>query len=252
MANVVVIPIYKEISELSTAELSSFKQILQVASKHEIFIVCSWNIKIDNYFEYAEIQKVKVNFVYFDKLYFENIEGYNRLMLNVDFYKTFNNFEFILIYQLDAWLFDDQLDFWSKKGYDYIGAPWLETDVRSWLILFPMHLRIVYKLLNLFRPMKIVGNGGFSLRRVSSFINFLSQHESLANRWSCHEDLFWSYATIIDRNFHIPNYQEALAFSFETEPMLAFKLNQNRLPMGCHAWEKYEPGFWSSYIEING
>jgi hypothetical protein len=96
--------------------------------------------------------------------------------------------------------------------------------------------------------MKIVGNGGFSLRKVRSCISFLKKHESLAKQWGCHEDLFWSYATILDKSFRIPEYKEALAFAFELEPKLAYKLNEEKLPMGCHAWEKYQPEFWREKI----
>ena len=31
----------------------------------------------------------------------------------------------MLIYQLDAYVFKDELLNWANKGYDYIGAPWL-------------------------------------------------------------------------------------------------------------------------------
>ncbi len=249
MISAVVIPIYKQFIELSKGELSSFNQVLETAFNHNIVIVCHDAINFKDYSTYARTKKVELNVIHFDKSYFENIKGYNRLMLNVEFYEAFKNFEYILIYQLDAWLFNDQINMWCEKGYDYVGAPWLETNVKSWVYLFPLKFRLIYKFLNLFQPMKIVGNGGFSLRKVSSCISFLVKNESLAKKWECYEDLFWSYATILDKNFSIPEYKEALAFSFEIEPMLAYKLNQKKLPMGCHAWEKYDPIFWNNHIK---
>ena len=31
----------------------------------------------------------------------------------------------MLIYQLDAFVFQDDLAYWCQQNYDYIGAPWL-------------------------------------------------------------------------------------------------------------------------------
>jgi hypothetical protein len=64
----------------------------------------------------------------------------------------------MLIYQLDAWVFKDDLMKWCNKGYDYIGAPWFE-DFGSY-----------EKGKKLWR----VGNGGFSLRKIKYFCKVLS------------------------------------------------------------------------------
>jgi hypothetical protein len=250
MISAVVIPIYKQFIELSKEELSSLNQVLETAHNHNIVIACHEAINFKDYSSNARTKKVELNVIHFDKSYFENIKGYNRLMLNVDFYKAFKNFEYILIYQLDAWLFYDHINLWCEKGYDYIGAPWLETNVRSWVVAFPWKLRLIYNFLYLFKPMKFVGNGGFSLRKVSSCISFLQKQETLAKKWACNEDLFWSYATILDKKFRIPEHKEALSFSFEFEPILAYKLNHEKLPMGCHAWGKYKPEFWREKINV--
>jgi hypothetical protein len=41
----------------------------------------------------------------FPKRYFENIEGYNELLLSASFYERFLDTKYILIYQLDAFVF---------------------------------------------------------------------------------------------------------------------------------------------------
>ncbi len=43
-------------------------------------------------------------------------------MMDNTFYKQFLNYEYILIYQLDAFVFKDELNYCSQ-GIDYVGAP---------------------------------------------------------------------------------------------------------------------------------
>ena len=52
--------------------------------------------------------------------------AYNRLMMSEQFYRAFEGYEYILIYQLDCLVFSNALEEWCRKGYDYIGAPWFE------------------------------------------------------------------------------------------------------------------------------
>jgi hypothetical protein len=67
----------------------------------------------------------------FPKRYFENIEGYNELLLSASFYERFLDTKYILIYQLDAFVFKDELQEWCDKGYDYI-APWIAPQNTLW------------------------------------------------------------------------------------------------------------------------
>ncbi|MCK5681152.1 hypothetical protein KAI46_10130 [bacterium] len=52
-------------------------------------------------------------------------EAYNKLLVFPGFWDAFPSFEYMLIAQLDAFVFRDNLDEWCRKGYAYIGAPWL-------------------------------------------------------------------------------------------------------------------------------
>jgi len=81
---------------------------------------------------------------------------YNRLMLSNRFYRAFAEYEYILIYQLDCLVFSSNLEEWCSRGWDYVGAPWLKSlDEPS-------------------RGFSAVGNGGLSLRRVSSALQVLN------------------------------------------------------------------------------
>ena len=84
-------------------------------------------------------------------------------MLNPNFYQRFRRFEYILIYQLDAFVFSDRLEEFCRLGYDYIGAPWPLGDGNKHneeLVVEGNHFLTV-------------GNGGFSLRRVQACIDAL-------------------------------------------------------------------------------
>ena len=63
----------------------------------------------------------------------------------------------MLFHELDAFVFRDELEAWCDAGYDYIGAPWFEHFTRSTGQSAVLG----------------VGNGGFSLRRVSAALRVL-------------------------------------------------------------------------------
>ncbi|MGL4806544.1 MAG: DUF5672 family protein, partial [Bacteroidales bacterium] len=99
-----------------------------------------------------------------------------------------------------------------------------------------------------------VGNGGLSLRKVSSFISFLRNNKNKADhyieRCDFHrffEDVFWAVEP--QQSFKYPTTQEALRFSFDTYPWLCYKENNNTLPFGCHAFTKWKTIlFWKQHI----
>jgi hypothetical protein len=48
--------------------------------------------------------------------------------------------------------------------------------------------------------------------------------------------------------FKVPDEYTAAKFSMEVKAPILFEKNSNRLPFGCHAWEKYETVFWRNHI----
>jgi hypothetical protein len=84
--------------------------------------------------------------------FFRSVGAYSNLLLTRGFYEAFAGYDYILIYQFDCLVFSDRLREWCEAGYDYIGAPWFESHTDPSLELAK------------------VGNGGLSLRRVSSFL----------------------------------------------------------------------------------
>lgn len=246
---IVVFPVYKKPTEL---ELNFLENGSRKLSNYDQVIVCSNKLDIDKSF--GNLTKLPV--VRYDCSYFENIKGYNKLMLNTDFYKSFINYEYILIHQPDVFIFKDELKYWCSKNYSYIGAPWLRKD-DSKLKEFINSLRKIVQPKYGIKHNK-VGNGGFSLRNVSDFLEILNRApthilEEYKNKTHhlYNEDVFWS---IVSKNinplFKIPNYLDALEFGVEFEPQKAYKINQNQLPFGCHAPAVHDLHFWKKHIPI--
>ena len=50
------------------------------------------------------------------------------LMLSPFFYESFLDFKYVLIHQLDVFIFKDELNYWCNQNYDYIGAPWFKDS----------------------------------------------------------------------------------------------------------------------------
>jgi hypothetical protein len=176
---------------------------------------------------------------------------YNRLLMSEQFYRAFEGYEYILIYQLDCLVFSNTLEAWRRKGFDYIGAPWFERwhQFRSEQSEYPE---------DIVDGFGTVGNGGFSLRKVDAALAVLTlTKRPLYDRFvqgavatlGIHEDIFWSFnAPKLVDGFRIPKPREALQFAFETEPRYCYRENGNRLPFGCHGWRTYERDFWEPFL----
>lgn len=268
MKNAVVIIAYSPTP--SEIELVSFSQCLKILFNHDIIVACPNSLNTDIYDSIIQNININVLFIKFDDSFFTSVASYNKLMKSIIFYEHFLKYNYILIYQLDAFVFKDELNLWCNKNYDYIGAPWY-TDKGKIL--------------------KSAGNGGFSLRKVSTFYNLLSgkYEKSFLNKiifffniivfylkefdfyrftksfyliLKCRFNIlrFVFYYTDENEDYsfyrfftfypitHIPESKEAISFSFERFPEDLYVKNNHELPFGCHAFNKYNPKFWSQFI----
>ncbi|MDR1809256.1 MAG: hypothetical protein LBR34_02480 [Prevotella sp.] len=269
----IVIPVYKRPDRYEEA---SFTQCLNILGAYPFCLVTHKELDISCYTTLLEEYGCRYEVAAFDKSYFCNgLSGYNRLLLSRNFYETFCRYEYILVYQLDAYVFGDELTDWCNKGYAYVGAPWFEDFGKSHTV----------------SPLKAVGNGGFSLRHIPSFLSAFDYMDkrnkriSAFNYWNRHlinwyygysprfiisryigksntlrhfhasyinEDAFWSQIVPEAVNeFKVAPIAEAVGFSFEADPAWMFEQNNRQLPFGCHAWLKnqYED-FWKEFIEL--
>jgi len=258
----VVIPLYKPL--LSELEIISLNQCFKVLGEYNIVAVKQQSLDLENY-------KYPFNTVYsFDDEYFQNIAGYNRLMLDSTFYEKFLANDFILIYQPDAFVFKDELQYWCDTGYDYIGAPWLrEADypdffkkVKNQFKAY-FHIKYDVKQKGTAIPSDLqfenrVGNGGFSLRNTKKFFNLCLSEQQLITDYASqnfhrfNEDAFWSIA--VNRKstkLKIPGYRKAAHFAIENNGNYGLQLTKGNTPFGCHAWDK-NLDFWRPIFKTEG
>lgn len=255
----IVIPFHK--ATLSVDEKISVSHLVKFLGKYDKFLILPESIKRISF----KIPKTEI--IHFPDEYFISVPKYCEMLNIKNFYEKFSKYQYILIHQLDVLVFSDQLLKWYRAGYDYVGAPWLN----------PLIGRLTK---NKTTPLN-GGNGGFSLRKVNSFLEVIEKAEALAKRetnnfwirklwfiiavvtgqshkiwlnapaycYPFNEDGFWSYeAPKYKNDFKVAPLKESIKFSFEENPRRCFKLNSNKLPFGCHAWAKYDRQFWNPYL----
>ncbi len=263
----VVVPGYSR-SEFTLDEEVSFRHLDTFLGHYDKFLVVPRSLSI---------QRAGFELKRFDDTFFGSAIANTRLMLSKTFYESFIDYQYILIYQLDALIFSDQLLEWCAAGWDYVGAPWIKCSDSPWVS----------------KPR--VGNGGFSLRNVHSFLRVLASHKywidpeaywerissehsgfarylHLPNKLFKHvrafnnvkqeirqwhlrpdgtrnEDHFWAdHAVRYDPDFKVAPLDVGLRFAFEVTPRQCFEMNGRTLPFGCHAWQRYDRSFWEPYL----
>lgn len=273
----IIIPIYKPFRKLDVYELASLTQAYTLLTPYKIYLICSSQFDISEYENHALSYDVKAHIMRFPPKYFENIRGYNLLMLASRFYRVFLAYQYMLIYQTDAYVLKDELNEWCAAGVDYVGAPWIDEKAET------------------SEPMLIEGgNGGFSLRNIKKHYR-LSKHieklqllerilrysllsrvlpieRILLNFWKLsfqpkkgfsismltkgfyahNEDGNWSiHIALGSDDFVVAKPDIALKFSFEKQPEFLYEKNNRQLPFGCHAFQKYNWAFWSKHIPLS-
>jgi hypothetical protein len=242
MKNKIAIVIPNHRANLKWNEDISLRRCREVFGNYDVILVHPEGIDIGEYEKYNVISK----YLPINPKYFSSESMYNRLMNTPFFYKQFLDYDYILIYQLDTFVFENNLEYWCSMNIDYVGAPWINS---TWVNNLKKKISWIDKFIY---P---VGNGGLSLRKVKTFYYGSIYLYPLALFWKgkWHEDFFWcSVAHRLIPFFEIPDASTALKFAFEEHPSKAFELNKNELPFGCHAWEKFDTEFWKPHFKKYG
>ena len=263
----VVVPGYNR-AQFTADEEISFRHLEQYLGHYDKYLIVPQSLTIN---------RLGYQLKRFNDNFFGSAIANTRLMLSNVLYEAFADYKYILVYQLDALVFSDQLMEWCATDLDYVGAPWLRCDGSPWV------------------GVSRVGNGGFSLRKIESFrkvicsdrywiepdkywasfcagkpmyLQYLNLPRKYLKRlrlfnnvrremaqWHLrtdgtnNEDYFWSdEARRYYPEFKVAPVEAGLRFSFEIAPRRCFELNQRRLPFGCHAWPRYDRGFWEPYL----
>lgn len=256
---VIIVPTHKP--TLSSDDEISLLHLKKYLDKYDTFFIIPKRIS-SKAFESRGYSVKRV-----DNDFFGTIRKYSNLLLTKNFYETFKDYDFMLVYQLDALVFSNKIESWVNYGYDFIAAPWFRP-----IIGFLSHKK---------GCPSSGGNGGFSLRNIQKSLKVLDIVNKSATRTS--ENLFirrlwfliaillgkshkiWLNAKALDYPFYedgfwaleapkyLPEYKVApfkvaLQFAFERFPKKCFKLNNYKLPFGTHAWKRYDQDFWKKYL----
>ncbi len=255
----IVVPIYRD--ELRLHEKQSLRHLETFLDGYDRFFLAPESLRP---------RRPGFEVTVFPDPYFQSVDTYSRLLLSAFFYRAFLHYRYILIYQLDSLVFRDALCEWCDAGFDYLGAPWLRDPAAPE------------------KGFSRVGNGGFSLRRVRACLRVLEseryQAEPVpwtadltaplpdlgrrqllkrlrvlrsarrgstwyAGQYTLNEDHFWSdRAQLFDPDFRVAPVGKALEFAFERAPRYCFAHNGDRLPFGCHAWQRWDRAFWKPHL----
>lgn len=250
---IIVIPIY---CDMSHTERISLERCISVLGRYPINLLhpVSYSVApiIEQYGSQADISETAM-----DDRHFKSVQTYSDLLLSTFFYDCYADYEFMLICQLDAYVFRDELQQWLDSGYDYVGAPWIPTEY-YWKRTYGMlHQRIrrlfpvdVCHIPHCFKYFA-VGNGGFSLRNIQKIRQVVADDREIIDRCHYYEDWYISQVATRTHDIRIPDWRTALRFSFEQSLSHCYALNNRQLPFGCHYWnspKKYKR-FWHRFIQ---
>lgn len=268
---VVLIPVYKDVPDSS--EITSIRQTLRILGQYPIVFLGPHLLNSSSYQSLCIEEGVPFVFSGFDSRYFKGIEGYNRLLLSSFFYERFSDYEYALIAQPDVYIFRNDLDQFLQYGYDYYGAPLIDcVDEGKITYMFEaggnggFSLRNIKSAMRVFKTKKRIYNGSECWQELKKFhkgfelflfipiwilmlFGFRNNVKWYINRFGRNEDLFWTgYANQIDHQFKPAPVEVEIGFSWEKFPGELYKLNNKKLPMGCHAWLIRDPIFWKPFI----
>lgn len=235
----VVSPIYRP--QPSPIEDISLRRRGEILGDYKSFWIAPDTLDTTPYDKYGDVETLS-----FSPGHFLDNKTYSRLLLREDFYAAFAAYDYVLIYQTDAFVFRDALEEFCSTGDHYFGAPFPQGY--AW----PNYsFRGVSHVLNRFpfllpRRKAYVGNGGFSLRHVGATRELLQKDGFASRTYRGHEDIY--FATRIFTKwkdaYKICDLDTAYRFALDQEPGEGLKRLGGKLPFGCHAWEKFEPEVW--------
>jgi hypothetical protein len=258
---------------LEKHERISLDQACRIFSNYPICIVKPKSVlKLDGF---NEVDK-NVRFVSLSDKHFKSWGTNNHLLTTLKFYKLFKKYSHILLYHLDAYAFRDELAFWCSKEFDWIGAVWIDDwstsakkiigvgnggfSLRRTSTCIKIARRLAILRLIAYSGSWLIPNSKMPAvgRRYYQFLRYLrlfklkkltSVGDMVMSPKIFNEDMFWAInvaETFLD--FKVADPEDAIKFSFEVHPRYLYKLNNEQLPFGCHAFERYEPDFWKEHI----
>ena len=225
----IIIPIYNEYP--SESEKKSILRNTTVLQQYDVYAVHPAGMNINEYKMYR-IYK----YIPFKKKYFRSNKSYSRLLLSGSFYDCFNEYDYMLIAQTDTYILNSNysLEYFINMSYDYYGAPWPCGPFAT-----PYGIREYIKSIFVHNSKQLlVGNGGFSLRKISSTKRLVKRHALYIKIfWRLNEDLFFSLHGMKHKGYSACPITIASQFALETN--MDSEISKGNLPYAIHAWEKH-------------
>lgn len=229
---VIVVPMYKV--ERTVFEEIALDMLFRILKEYTICFVIPKHLEGKKF----GVEEKRYYTESFAEKYFESISGYSQLCMSEEFYQRFKDYEYMLIHQLDAIVFKDKLLDFCNMNYDYIGAP---LDDNVWCN-YP------------------VGNGGLSLRRISTTLRLVENKERImANNprrelFEKQEDNFFAYSgASADIDYKVPNPYLATSFSAQSDAFCGISdIEARGLPFGTHHWPAWNYQYWKPIVEKYG
>lgn len=233
----IVIPIYLE--KPDALDLLALKSLQRVCDdRYDKFFMCPDGLDTSAYTDVIHLKDI----VFFDKKYFESNITYSQLLIRHDFYATFDAYDYMLIYQTDCYIFRNEIEEFASMGYDYIGAPIVSPN-SYW-----PHFKKAQN--------PICGNGGLSLRKISTFKDICDPGGEIYREYNKNENLYekvWCedrfFCDELSSVFELdkPHWKIAARFAYDMNPDVLVDVCGMSLPMGCHAYDK-NIRFWKEHI----
>lgn len=271
----IVIPFHEEFPK--NMYLESFINTVNIFRNYDVTVCLPNNVDPSFFIEWSSSNGRKISVINLKEGFLGSLDAYNKMAMSVEFYKLFEQYDYILIVQLDAWVFRDELDKWLSKEVDYIGAPWFLTEGKN-----PLAKLLAKRAKSNIRLALIPfgGNGGFCLRKINTHIRILNNYEkklsirrfsqllffllknarvglsllglkrlyqlitdprNFRTKYNVYEDVMLSIVIpILNRDFRILDSFESLAFALETrQSEILAQYSQFSLPFAVHGWDKY-------------
>ena len=143
----IVTPHHK--STITNDENISLSMAKKKFNDYDKFFLIPDNIKIN--FDTGDYIIKKV-----DSLFLSSHREYNKFLLNKKFYNLFKKYDYILIFQLDCLFLKNKENITNFFCIDYVGSPHINKKTKRF---------------------NGVLNGGFSLRKVNSFLDVLNSNK---------------------------------------------------------------------------
>lgn len=264
-----IVLIFAHKPHLEWHEEIALRQCFRILGRHPIRLVCPDGTDTKTYKNI--IPQLEIDFI--PPHWLSSLRNYNRLKILPFLYRRYSHYEFMLTYELDAFVFRDDLELWCDQGWDYIGAPWFEGHASAAPLASPIP----------------GGNSGFSLRKISTMLRVLGSWRTIRparevisewlkisdmsprafwwllrnltlkncfhyglNQFTDNEDMFWSFAGSKIEGFCLAPYSVAAQFSFDCNAERLYLEQNKKLPFGCHKWFGLQASFWKPFIQAEG